>query len=175
MDFESLKKLAQNTLETAKEVAGKATASAVEGVRSVAPESFENVVKSVTDTASGVVGRVTEKATGAVEALRETQLRQSIVEGASTLADTATSVGGRVARAAQAATEAFIAEPPGKDATTDKDEATGAGNPPPPLNAPATTAPTYSPMAAPPPGWTMPSLPNQPMKADDHHAETLQP
>src|SRR4051794_38302093 len=31
MDFESLKKLAQNALETAKDVAGKATASTLEG------------------------------------------------------------------------------------------------------------------------------------------------
>src|SRR4051812_22331997 len=100
MDFESLKKLAQNALETEKDVAGKATASTVESVRSVAPESFDNIVKSVTDTVSTVAGRVTEKTTDAVEALRETPLGQSIVEGANTLAETAVSAGGRIARAA---------------------------------------------------------------------------
>jgi len=132
MDFESLKKLAQDALATAKDAAGKATASAVQGVRSVAPESFENVVKSVTDTASTVAGRVTGKATGAVETLRENPLGQSIAEGANTLAKTAVSAGGRIARAAQAASEAFMAEPPGEAAPSGKGKATSMGVPPPP-------------------------------------------
>jgi hypothetical protein len=135
MDFESLKKLAQNALETAKDIAGKATASTLEGVRSVAPESFDNIVKSVTDTVSTVAGRVTEKTTDAVESLRETPLGQSIVEGANTLAETAVSAGGRVARAAQAAGEVLTAEAPGEEAPSTKGETAGKEDPPPPANA----------------------------------------
>jgi hypothetical protein len=75
-----------------------------------------------------VAGRVTETATGAVGALRETQIGQSIVEGANTLAESATSAGGRIARAAQAASEAFTAEEPKKDGTKVQD------NPAPPAS-----------------------------------------
>jgi hypothetical protein len=121
MSSESLKKLAQDAFETAKGVVekaatavGDATTSAVEGIRSVAPESFDSAVKSVTETAATVTGRVTETATGAVEALRETQIGHSIAEGANMLAEGATSAGNRIARAAQAASEAFNAEEPAK-------------------------------------------------------------
>jgi phage-related protein len=121
MSLESLKKTAQDAFETAKGVVekaatavGDATTSAVEGVRSVAPESFDSAVKTVKETASTVAGRVTETATEAVDALRETEIGRSIAEGANTLAEGATSAGHRIGRAAQAATEAFNAEEPAK-------------------------------------------------------------
>ena len=113
MTYESLKKLAQDALDTAKGVVGKAATSAAEGVRSVAPDSFDSAVKSATDTAATIAGRVTETATEAVETLRETHLGQSNVERANTLADSATSAGNRIARTARAASEAFNAEEPG--------------------------------------------------------------
>jgi hypothetical protein len=112
MTIESLKKMAQDAIVTAKDVAekaastvGTATTSAVESVRSVAPETFDKAVKSVTETA-----------TEAVEALRETKLGQTIVEHAASLADTATDTGHRIVRAAQAASEAFTADEPAKEA-----------------------------------------------------------
>lgn len=121
MTLETLKKMAQDALGTAKEVAGKAaetvgtaTTSAVEGVRSVAPESFDKAVKAVTETAAE-----------AVDAFRETKLGQTIIEHASTLADTATDTGHRIVRAAQAASDAFTAEEPAGETVK------AAGNVPP--------------------------------------------
>jgi hypothetical protein len=104
MALESLRKLAQDALDTAKDVAEKAAA----GVRSVAPETFDSAVKTVTETA-----------TSAVDTVRETKVGQTIIEGANSLAENAAAAGGRIARAAEAATEAFMAEDPKKDEVKD--------------------------------------------------------
>jgi phage-related protein len=108
MILDSLKKLAQDTIGSAKEHAEKAastvsnaTTNVVGTVRSAAPESLDSVVKSLTRTA-----------TGAVAALGETKPVRPIVEGV----HTAVEIANRISRAAQAAREAFVAEPPGKPA-----------------------------------------------------------
>ena len=138
MDFESLKKLAQDALERAKDAAGKATAGAIEGLQATASASLNSAAKSATGTMSTVAGRVSGRAAEAVETLRKAPLGQSIqsiAEGAHKLAKTAVSVGSRIARAAQAAREAFTAEPPSEEAPSSEGETTGRQDSPPPTNA----------------------------------------
>lgn len=103
MALNSVKKLAQGALETAREAA----TSAVAGVRSVAPEKFDNAVKAVTEAATSAVETVQETKVGKVG--------QTIIEGATSLAENAAATGSRIARAAQAAAEAFNAEDPKKE------------------------------------------------------------
>ncbi len=106
MILDSLKKLAQDAIGSAKQRAdkaastiGNATTGVVGNVRSAAPESLDSVVKSLTRTA-----------TGAVAALGETKPLRPVVEGVHTAVEFAN----RVSRAAHAARDAFAAEPPGK-------------------------------------------------------------
>lgn len=109
MILDSLKKLAQDAIGSAKQQAdkaaatiGNATTGVVGNVRSAAPESLDSVVKSLTRTA-----------TGAVAALGETKPVRPIVEGVHTAVD----IANRVSRAAHAAREAFAADPRGKPAS----------------------------------------------------------
>nr|WP_294552624.1 hypothetical protein [uncultured Rhodopila sp.] len=106
MILDSLKKLAQDTIGSARERAEKLASTAANAtthvlgrVKSAAPDSIDSVVTSLTRTASG-----------AVEALGETKPIRPIVEGVHTVVETAN----RFSRAAHAAREAFAAEPPGK-------------------------------------------------------------
>jgi hypothetical protein len=108
MILDSLKKLAQDTIGSAKErvekaasTVGNATTDVVGSVRSAAPESLDSVVRSLT-----------RKATSAVAALGETKPIRPIVEGVHTAVD----VANRISRAAHAAREAYAAEPPIKHA-----------------------------------------------------------
>jgi ElaB/YqjD/DUF883 family membrane-anchored ribosome-binding protein len=106
MTLESLKKLAQDAIDTAKQRVEKAASSfgsGTDGAVGGGPVSLDGVAK--------VLG---QKATEAVEALREAKFVKPIVEGATTVVDTAN----RVTRAAHAARDAFVAEPPVKGVST---------------------------------------------------------
>jgi hypothetical protein len=106
MSLDSLKKLAQDAIATAKErvekvasSVGSVTTDADGNARSVALPPLDYVVKSLKG-----------KATEAADAFRETKFVRPIVDGVNTVVDTSS----RLARAAHAAREAFAAEPPGK-------------------------------------------------------------
>jgi uncharacterized protein YjbJ (UPF0337 family) len=111
MTLESLKKLAQDAIGTAKDRVEKAAASVGNATTGApgAPHSVDDVVNLLKG-----------KATEAVGALRETKFARPLVDGVNTVVDTSN----RLARAAHAAREAFAAELPGK--VTPNAEATPA-------------------------------------------------